>query len=86
MEGTEEQLSGGCAYWELFVPSPELSLLYPELPEGYFADKEDALVQQKKDKPRVRPYIGRRDINNDRSRGEDNRPVPVWEIGVKVDF
>ena len=87
MEGTEEQLSGGCALWELLGgDDSNLSLLFPETSPDWFADYPEALAPRERVKPKVRPYIGRRDINNDRSKGENNRPVPVWEIGVKVDF
>lgn len=88
MEGTEEQLSGGMPLWEVICGGDDsnLSLLYPELSPDWFADNPDVLVPHQRKKPTVRPYIGRRDINNDKSKGEDNRPVPVWEIGVKVDF
>ena len=64
-----------------------LSCLYPSLPDDYFEKHPDAVLgKKKKEKPSVRPFVGRIDLNNDQNLDEDNKPKNAWEIGFKFDF
>lgn len=71
------------------------SLLYPELPYGYFRDKEHALGKQKTglqsiveryDNAKIKPYFSAVDFNNDEKSPYENKPKLGYEIGIKFSF
>jgi hypothetical protein len=64
-----------------------ISALYPSLPDDYFEKHpEIRLGPEIKDASKIRPFIRRRDLNNNPEIYEDNKPRYAWEIGVEVDF
>jgi len=75
----------------LKTPDPMLSVLYPDTPPSYFADKGDVFTKPKnpieryQDAP-IKPYIKTRDFNNSEDEPYLNKPKPGIEIGIKVSF
>lgn len=64
-----------------------LSCLFPPLPDDYFERHLDVvLVKPEKQKPKVRPFVKRVDLNNSEDSPGENKPFNAWEIGVNFDF
>ena len=85
---------------EEYVPETEPttsaeSLLYPELPNDYFKDKEDAIsteksgihsVVEKYENAKVKPYVSVSDLNNSSDLPYENKPKIGYEFGIKFSF
>lgn len=71
------------------------SLLYPELPNDYFENGEDAFDKTENDlqsiieryeNAKIKPYINAVDFNNENSKPYENKPKIGCEIGIKFSF
>ena len=87
MEGDSEFLSDGLGPWPLSAPYGNESALYSY--ENHLSDVDYSgfFPKYPYNKPRVLPYIRRRDLNNVNDAPlEDNPPKYAWEIGIKGEF
>lgn len=67
----------------------DLSILFPQLPNDYFANKNDVFVDNKKSSKKLSMYAKVFDLNKsseDPFRKEDNKKIPTIEVGIKLSF
>ena len=67
----------------------DLSILFPQLPNDYFANKNDVFIDNKKSSNKLSMYAKVFDLNKsseDPFRKEDNKKIPAIEVGIKLSF
>lgn len=67
----------------------DLSILFPQLPNDYFANKNDVFIDNKKSSNKLSMYTKVFDLNKsseDQFRKEDNKKIPTIEVGIKLSF
>lgn len=67
----------------------DLSILFPQFPNDYFANKNDVFIDGKKSSNKLSVYTKVFDLNKsseDPFRKEDNKKIPTIEVGIKLSF
>lgn len=67
----------------------DLSILFPQLSNDYFANKNDVFIDNKKSSAKMTIYAKIFDLNTayeDQFKKEDNKKISATEIGIKLSF